>query len=260
MGGSRGDVGFRQVAGELVEAPAGGRAVRNPVAHHGGMEGARMGFESVIEAWLSRFKRRREAGVLGAQEAQPDRAAAIGALGEALVAGVLRDMGWPMLRNVVLRERGRSSEIDLIARAPAAIAVLEVKTWSGFIQGEARAASWTRHGKGNEVMAMPSAVIQNHVHVAAVERAIGDHAVAVWGLVVSAGHARFAAPLRPHVVDVSVIGTVLQAEAIRGRWCDPHRLDRAWARLRREAERSPGRREAHVAWLRSRERAARICE
>ena len=34
-----------------------------------------MGAESVIEAWLARFKRRRESGVLVAQEAQPDRAA-----------------------------------------------------------------------------------------------------------------------------------------------------------------------------------------
>jgi hypothetical protein len=97
-------------------------------------------------------------------------------------------------------------------------------------------------------------------HVAAVERAIGDSGVSVWGIVVSAGHARFAAPLRPHVVEVSVVGDVLRAQAMQARLADQKRLEWAWAKLRQEAERSPGRREAHAAWLRSRDRAAGNCE
>ena len=214
-----------------------------------------MGSDEVIAAWLARFLRRRDGGATDAQEAQPDRAAAIGGLGEALVAGHLREIGWPALRNVVLRERGGSVEIDLLARAPAAVVVLEVKTWSGFIQGAAQAALWVRYGGDGSELAVPNAVRQNLPHVAAVERAIGDSGVSVWGIVVSAGHARFVAPLRPHVVPVSAIGDVLQA-----RLADQNRLDRAWARLRQEAERSPGRREAHVAWLWSRDRAAGNCE
>jgi hypothetical protein len=219
-----------------------------------------MGSEQVIGAWLSRFLRRRDGGATDAQEAQPDRAAAIGGLGEALVAGRLAEIGWPAFRNVVLRERGGSAEIDLLARAPSAVVVLEVKTWSGFIQGAAQAALWVRHGGDGRELTVPNAVRQNLAHVAAVERAIGDSRVPVWGLVVSAGHARFAAPLRPHVVPVSAIGDVLQAQAKQARPADQDRLDWAWARLPQEAERSPGRREAHVAWLRSRDRAAGIYE
>jgi hypothetical protein len=216
--------------------------------------------DEVIGGWLARFLRRRDGGATDAQEAQPDRAAAIGGLGEALVAGHLREIGWPILRNVILRERGGSVEIDLLARAPTAVVVLEVKTWSGFIQGAAQAAIWVRHGGDGRELTVPNAVRQNLAHVAAVERAIGDNGVSVWGIVVSAGHARFAAPLRPHVVPVSAIGDVLQAQAMQARLADQDRLGRAWARLRQEAERSPGRWEAHVAWLRSRNRTAGNCE
>jgi hypothetical protein len=140
------------------------------------------------------------------------------------------------------------------------LSVLEVKTWSGFVEGAAQAVLWVRHGGDGRDLTVPNAVRQNLAHVAAVERAIGDGVVSVWGLVVSAGHARFAAPLRPHVVDVSTVDRVLQAQARMVRSADPDRLDRAWARLRHEAERSPGRREAHVAWLRSRDRAVGNCE
>jgi len=208
--------------------------------------------EEVIGAWLARFLRRRDGGATEAQEAQPDRAAAVGGLGEALVAGRLGETGWPALRNVVLRERGGSAEIDLLARAPNAVVVLEVKTWSGFIQGAASAASWIRHGGEGRELTVPNAVQQNLAHVAAVERAIGDSGVPVWGLVVCAGHARFAAPLRPHAVAVSAIGDVLQAQAKQARAADQDRIDRAWARLRQEAERSAGRQAAHIAWLRAR--------
>ena len=210
-----------------------------------------MGAETVIDAWLSRFKRRREAGEMDAQEAQPNRAAALGALGEALVAGALRDMGWPVLRNVVLRERGRSAEIDVIAWAPAALVVLEVKTWSGLIQGAAQAASWTRHGRGDEAVAMPNAVTQNRAHVAAVERAIGDREVPVWGLVVSAGHARFAPALRAHVVPAADLAGVLRDSA-RGDHGERRKIERAWAALSREASRSPERQAGHIAWLKAR--------
>lgn len=216
--------------------------------------------DEVIGAWLTRFLRRRDSGAPEAQEAQPDRAAAIGGLGEALVAGRLREIGWPVLRNVVLREREGSVEIDLLVRAPDALVVLEVKTWSGFIQGAAQAALWVRHGGDGRELSVPNAVRQNLAHVAAVERAIGDSGVSIWGLVVSAGHARFAAPLRPHVVDMSTLDRVLQAQAETAGPVDQDRLDQAWSRLRQEAERSPGRREAHVAWLRSRGGVVGTCE
>ncbi|MCB8878569.1 nuclease-related domain-containing protein [Acidisoma silvae] len=179
---------------------------------------------------------------------QPDRAAALGALGEALVAGVLRDMGWPVLRNVVLRGRGRSTEIDVIARAPAALVVFGVKTWSGSMHGTAEAAAWTRHSRG-EVVEMPNAVTRNRTHVHAVERTIGDMLL-VWGLVVSAGHARLAPALHMHVVPTANLVRVLSsiAEAAHS---DPPAMERAWAILSREAARSPGRQTAHINWVKA---------
>jgi Holliday junction resolvase-like predicted endonuclease len=209
-----------------------------------------MGAESVIEAWLSCFKRRRDTGAHDAQEAQPDRAAALGALGEALVAGVLRDMGWPIFRNVVLRERGRSTEIDVIVRAPGGLVVLEVKTWSGFVQGAAQAALWRRHGRSHEVVSLPNAVTQNRAHVDAIVRTINDRTVPVWGLVVSAEHARFAPALRPHVVPAAELVGVLRAGAAG--LLEGQGVQRAWALLGREADRSPERQAGHVATLRDR--------
>ena len=124
-----------------------------------------MGPDDVIGAWMANLLRRRDGGVTDAQAAQPDRAAALGALGEALVAGALCDMGWPTLRNVVLHEREASAEIDVLARAPNSIVVLEVKTWSGFIDGTAGAKEWVRVGAGGREASVPNAVRQNVAHV-----------------------------------------------------------------------------------------------
>jgi hypothetical protein len=210
-----------------------------------------MGAETVIEAWLSRFKRRREGGALAAQEAQPDRAAALGALGEALVAGVLRDMGWPMLRNVVLRERGRSTEIDVIARAPASVVVLEVKNWSGFIYGAPDFISWGRRGRGSDSIELLNPVIQNRAHVNAIVRAIDDRTVPAWGLVVSVGHARFSPELLRHVVPIGELEGVLKGTAGSG-LSSGKTIERAWAVLSREAARSPNRLAEHIFRLRAR--------
>ena len=208
--------------------------------------------DDVIAAWVTRFLRRRDRGATDAQPARPDRAAALGALGEALVAGVLRDMGWPSLRNVVLYESDASVEIDILVRAPSSIVVLEVKTWSGFIDGTAGAAEWGRIGAGGSEASVPNAVRQNVAHVRIVERAIGDRDISVPGLVVSAGRARFSAPLRAHIVPLVDLAEVLQALEARPWLHKQPSLDRAWALLAREAEASASRREAHAARVRSR--------
>ena len=66
------------------------------------------------------FVRRRASGATDAQAVQPFPAAALGVLGEALVAGAVRELGWPTLRNVVLGARNASTEVDLLVRAPTA--------------------------------------------------------------------------------------------------------------------------------------------
>ncbi len=95
---------------------------------------------------------------------------------------------------------------------------------------------------------MPNAVTQNCAHVAAVERAIGDREVPVWGLVVSAGHARFAPALRAHVVPAAELTAVLR-DGARGDHGERPKMQRAWAALSREAARSPERQTDHIAWL-----------
>lgn len=219
-----------------------------------------MGPEDVILAWTRGFLRRRGGGATDAQAAQPDRAAALGALGEALVAGALREMGWPILRNVVLREPMSSAELDLLVRAPHCIVVLEVKTWSGFVDGTACAAEWLRYGAGGREARVPNAVRQNVVHVGMVERAIGDRDVRVFGLVVAAGHARYGDRLRRHVVPLAELAGVLRAHAADIPSCPPGSLDRAWTVLTREEGRSVTRRDAHAAWVRSRRSHQADCE
>jgi Nuclease-related domain len=219
-----------------------------------------MGPDEVIATWMKRFLGRDDGGATDAQAAQPDRAAALGGLGEALVAGVVRELGWPALRNVVLRERASSAEFDLLVRAPHCIVVLEVKTWSGFVDGTAGAEEWVRYGAGGCEAGAPNAVRQNLAHVGMVERAIGAREVRVSGLVVSAGRARYSERLRRHVVLLADLAAVLRAHAAAVVPCRPASLDRAWAILTREADRSEVRREAHAAWVRSRRSNSTDCE
>lgn len=216
--------------------------------------------EEVISACMRRLLRRRNGDATDAQIAQTDRAAALGGLGEALVAGALRELNWPMLRNVVLLERNSSAELDFLVQTPTSIAVLEVKTWSGFIAGSANAAEWLRYGAGNRVAPVTNAVRQNIAHVGMVERAIGDRETKVFGLVVSAGHARYAESLRRHVVPMTRLLDVLRAESATLSPSARPALDRAWDPLAAEASRSPARREAHTGWVRSRRNQPSNCE
>jgi len=164
------------------------------------------------------------------------------------------------LRNVVLRERASSAELDLLVRAPHCIVVIEVKTWSGFIDGPADAEQWVRYGAGCREARAPNAVRQNRAHVGIVERTIGGLGVRVFGLVVSAGHARYGERLRRHVVPLADLAAALRVHAADVAPCRPASLDQAWAILTREADRSEVRREAHAAWVRSRRSISTNCE
>ena len=216
--------------------------------------------DDLIAAWINGYVRRRVSGATDAQAVQPFPAAALGMLGEALVAGAVRELGWPTLRNVVLGARNTSTEVDLLVRAPTSIVVLEVKTWSGFVEGSTDTEHWIRQGAGDREAIVPNAVRQNAAHVAIVERAIGNREVRVFGLVVSAGHARYAERLRSYIVPLVQLPNVLQVQAMKMRPCPSSSLDRAWSLLTREAERSAPRREAHSARVRSRRSHQTNCE
>jgi hypothetical protein len=164
----------------------------------------------------------------------------LGAAGEILVAGVFFDAGWPVLRNVFLPASRGVTEIDLLVRSPAALLVVEVKTWSGSISGRAGDFAWSRSGSwGTE--AVSNAVRQNRYHIEAVLAVIGDRAVNVRGLVVNAGRARFGMGLAGEVVmldDLSAAVSVYH-RPVTGELAARHA--RAWGVLRRyEARKERG--------------------
>lgn len=186
------------------------------------------------------------AAVLGEK---PDKAAAIGALGEALVAGRLREWGYPTLRNVILQSATQSIEIDVLVRVADGIVVLETKTWSGFVSGAADSACWTRLGRGGRADVLSNAVRQNLTHVVAAENIVADPAVWIRGYVVSAGSATFSMELAPHIVSLDDLGTVMGRHAPPAVAGNPS-ADRAWSRLQGESMRSESRRVAHVVHAR----------
>ncbi len=188
----------------------------------------------LLSAWLSRSARRRVARIGGVERVS--RSAALGGAGEALVAGFFSDGGWPVLRNVFLPGRKGVTEIDLLVRLPAAILVIEVKTWSGSIGGCADDFEWSRTGSGGEALVI-NAVRQNLYHVEAVLSVIGDRAVNVRGLVVNAGRARFEARLARDVVALADLQAAISVfvRPVTGELAERH--DRAWELLRRHEER-----------------------
>ena len=196
----------------------------------------------------------RDASAAAMLSERPDRAAVIGALGEALVAGRVRDLGCPVLRNVVLDDGVWSVEIDLLACVGDGIVVLEIKTWSGFIAGVADAPTWTRYGRGGRKDEVPNAVRQNWAHVAVVERFISDSGVCVRGYVVSAGSAQFAEELGRFVVPLADLGTVICVRPLLPG--SREAVLQAWARLEASVAGSDRRRGAHIERVRSRRRVS----
>ena len=208
----------------------------------------------LIAGSLWRRTRSRDVSATSVLTEEPDRAAAIGALGEALVAGEVSALGRPVLPNVILLDGTHSVEIDLLVRVSDGILVLEAKTWSGFISGSEDWPIWTQHRKGGRIETFRNPARQNLVHVRAVERFVADPAVWVRGLVVSAGHADFAAQIARTIVPLANLRTVLQhhvAIPLVGQ----DAIDDAWSRLAAEAMRNERRRSAHAAYVRSRKGA-----
>jgi hypothetical protein len=200
---------------------------------------------------------RRQGARLAVPERVPfDRARAIGSAGETLVAFELARLGYPALHNVILCGRGWIVEIDHLVRMPDGIVVLETKTWSGTITGDRQSARWTQHKPGaGHSDAFLNPVIQNGAHIWAIEQFLGDRGVSVWGYVVSAGNARFAAEIAAHVVPLGLLGDVLRSSGAPS-MAGYGRLDGAWERLQREAARSGARRQAQIAHARRRRQAS----
>ena len=101
---------------------------------------------------------------------------------------------------------------------------------------------------------MDNPVLQNQVHVRAVEGFLGDLRVPICGYVVSAGRARFAPEIADAFVPVRDLQWVLSIPFAEP---NPRVLDAAWRRLEREAAKSGRRRAAHEAYARCRREAFR---
>jgi hypothetical protein len=186
------------------------------------------------------------------RDRRQSRGEAIGVIGESLVALELRELGWPQLSNVVLGRQGRSVEIDHLVRAPDGIIIIETKTLSGIVWGQPGGNRWSQNS-GGQVRTFLNPMLQNEAHMGAVRAVIGDPAVSLRGLVVSAGHARFAEPIAGCVVPLRQMVAVLR-ESVAIPLCGQAPINAAWAVLAGEAARSEPRRAAHAAYVRSRKR------
>ena len=148
----------------------------------------------------------------------------IGRGGERAVRRSLTRLGLAALHDVVLADRLGHTQIDHLVRTSRGIAVLETKTFAGWIK-------WTQYLAGGRVRhAFQNPLRQNYRHCKAVEAAIGATAVPVAGFVVSEGRARFCPELATAVVPVMDLGRIATSEF----HADPvtaDELEMAWARL-----------------------------
>ena len=203
----------------------------------------------LIALWLHRC---RGAGATAASSREA-RSRRIGAAGEVRVAGELKRIRLPALHNVILWGAGWSVELDHVVRVPSGIVVLETKTLGGTIAGELDSPVWTQRTAGRvEVSRLDNPVLQNQVHVRAVDGFLGDLRVPICGYVVSAGRARFAPEIADAVVSLGDLSWVLSISFAEP---NPRVLDAAWRRLEREAAKSGSRRAAHEVYARRRREA-----
>ncbi len=162
-----------------------------------------------------------------------------GRKGEALVSEALARAGWPVLHDVVLRDSRGLTQVDHLVRLPGGIAVLETKAYAGTVMGGVRDRHWVQHLREGQVRtAFLNPLLQNHRHVRAVREVVGA-GVAVDGLVVSAGSARFCGELEAAVVKLDDMAVRLCTMHSPAGSCSPAPpLDAAWRALTTAAARS----------------------
>jgi len=171
-----------------------------------------------------------------------------GRKGEAAVAEVLARAGLPALHDVTVRDDWGLTQVDHLVRLPDGIAVLETKAFGGMVTGHVWDRRWVQDFRGGRVRtAFQNPVLQNHRHVRAVRRMAGA-GVAVHGLVVSAGAARFCGDLERAVVRLDGLPARLREGPMIA--CDVRRLDAAWRLLTVAAGRSAELRAAHLEQVR----------
>lgn len=80
----------------------------------------------------------------------------------------------------------------------------QAKTLSGVVRGEPDAECWFQQ-TGSGIRPFPNPLAQNKAHMDAVRAVIKNPAVGLRGLVVSAGRARFEAPIAGSLRDLTTV-------------------------------------------------------
>ncbi len=114
----------------------------------------------------------------------------LGWAGEARVGARLKRLLPEVRDDLILPDgRGGLTQIDHLALTPAGLLVVETKTYSGLILGQAHEPTWTQV-IGRRRHRFQNPLRQNFAHVRAIEALLPD--IPVEGRVVFAGQARFA--------------------------------------------------------------------
>ena len=131
------------------------------------------------------------------------------------------------LNDVIVDDDRGLTQIDHLVRSAIGVLVLETKTLSGWISGTPLCRVWVQQigsGESASVTTFQSPLWQNLRHVRAVEAVMASFGVLVSGRVVSAGAAQLADELRPVVLLLGEIGSVVAPNT----GFEPTSLEAAW--------------------------------
>ena len=134
-----------------------------------------------------------------------------GWIGERRVSAKLKRL-FPAVRHDLILPDGRGglTQLDHLALTPAGLLVVETKTYSGIILGQANESTWTQV-IGRRRHSFHNPLRQNYAHVRALEALVPD--IPIEGQVVFAGSARFPKGLPEGVCRPSELADELRVPA-----------------------------------------------
>lgn len=170
-----------------------------------------------------------------------------GRLGEVRVGRTLARL-LPEVRNDLILPDGRGglNQIDHLALTPAGLLAVETKTYRGVILGQAQEATWTQVIGGRR-RRFQNPLRQNFAHTQALQAL--NPGVAVHGLVVLAGPARFPKGLPAGACHISALPAAL---SVLQKGQVSEELRAAWARMLLQTRTDVAARQAHLDGLRGR--------
>ena len=167
--------------------------------------------------------------------------------GETRVGARLKRLFPEVRHDLILPDgRGGLTQLDHLALTPAGLLVVETKTYSGIILGQANESTWTQV-IGRRRHSFQNPLRQNYAHVRALEALVPD--IPIEGQVVFAGSARFPEGLPEGVCRPSELADELrplrQGEVSAA-------LSRAWEKVLEASRTDPAARREHLRGLQAR--------